>query len=174
MDYLNDLTVFCLAVAMPLGGLVLGRRLGPAAACWMAGGLFLSLRFADRLWRTVFIEMREADKALSTEFWLPMSFVFLILGLLFFVLGWIGLVRPGHREFALPARAGEVVAMVAGGLGGLFLILAIVQSQAMLPESEKRLSRSLGIARPVLASLGQKHIAPAQRPAAPKEPQKTK
>ena len=168
MNFLNDLTVFCLGVGLPLGGLVLGRRIGPVSACWAAAGLFLALRFADRLWRAVFLDLRAADPSIDAAFWLGASFALLFLGLLALVVLWLLAVRPAPREYALPGPSAEVVAMVAGGVGGLLLVLAIIQSQSMRPDADTRLSRSLGIARPILTALGQTRVAPA--PAVPESP----
>ena len=165
MDYLTDTTMLCLAAGLILGGVALGYRLGALAALWCAGGAWLALRFADRLWRPVFTEMRERDPGLDFEFWLPWSYWLLFAGLLGSVVAWIAWVKPRPREFALPGRAGPVLSVVSGVVVAALLLLAAAQSQVMSATGEKRMPRTLELARPVLEALGQEHLAAPARPA---------
>ena len=165
MDYLNDTTMLCLAVALILGGVALGYRVGALAALWCAGGAWLALRFADRLWRPVFTEMRERDQGLDFEFWLPWSYGLLFAGLFGAVLAWTAWVKPRPREFTLPGRAGPVLSVTSGIIVGALLLLAVAQSQVMSATGEKRMPRTLELARPVLDALGQEHLTAPARPA---------
>lgn len=165
MDYVTDWMMLALALGLCAGGISLGRRTGPLTACWLAGGAWLALRFADRLWRPVISELRLGDRALDLELWLPASYALLFGGLLLFVIAWILLLKPGARELELPGRLGEGLSSGAGACAGLLVLLAVAQSQAMSVEAEKRIPRTLGLARPVLITLGQQHIAPFAGPA---------
>jgi hypothetical protein len=165
MSYLTDFTIICLTAGLVFGGVALGRRTGAVAASWGAGGAWLALRFADRMWRTVFTEMRESDAALDFEFWLPVSFGLLFAGMLAGVVAWISLVRPRPNEFVLPKKAGEALAMLAGGVAGALVLLALIQSQVSV---QKRMPQALEWARPVLSALGQERLeAPKAAPGAP-------
>lgn len=165
MDYVTDWMMLALALGLCAGGVSLGRRAGPLTACWLAGGAWLALRFADRLWRPVISDMRLGDRALDLEFWLPASFALLFGGLMLVVVIWILLIKPGAREVEFPGRLGEGLSAGAGACAGLLVLLAAAQSQAMSPEAEKRIPRALGLARPVLTALGQHHVAPFIGPA---------
>lgn len=164
MDYMTDFTMLCLTVGLLLGGVALGHRLGAVVACWGVGGAWLALRFADRMWRPTFSEMLKGDTGLDMEFWLPMSYGLLFVGLFAFVAIWIALLKPRAREIALPAEVNDVVAMAAGACTGALLVMAAVQSQVMLASSEARMPHALGIVRPALSAVGQEHIAPPPRP----------
>lgn len=161
---MTDFTMMCLAVGLILGGVAAGHRFGAPVACWSAGGAWLALRFADRLWRPTFSDMLKTDAGLDMEFWLPMSYGLLFLGFFAFVVLWIAVVRPRPQEVVLPGRFGAILAMVAGGGATAVLLLGAVQSQVMLVSAEKRMPQALGIARPVLEALGQEHLAPPRRP----------
>ena len=168
MDYMTDLTITCLGAGLVLGGAALAQRVGTLAACWGAGGAWLGLRFADRLWRSVFTEMREGDAALDFDFWLPVSFGLLFAGMFVAVAALIVWVRPRPREFTLPGKTGEVLSFVAGGAAGALVLLALVQSQVLSASAEKRMPRALEWARPVLGALGQEHLAsPKSAPGTP-------
>ncbi len=165
MDYFTDWMMLALAVGLCAGGVSIGRRAGPLTACWLAGGAWLALRFADRLWRPVISELRLGDRALDLEFWLPASYALLFGGLLLVVVAWILLLKPGAHEVELPGRLGEGLASCSGACAGLLVLLAVAQSQAMSPEADKRIPQALGLARPVLTALGQQHVAPFAGPA---------
>ena len=165
MDYVTDWMMLALALGLCAGGISLGRRTGPLTACWLAGGAWLALGFADRLWRPVISELRLGDRALDLEFWLPVSYALLFGGLLLFVVIWVLLLKPDARELELPGRLGEGLSSGAGACAGLLVLLAVAQSQAMSLEAEKRIPRALGLARPVLTALGQHHVAPFAGPA---------
>ena len=156
---MTDLTIACLGAGLVLGGAALGQRVGALAACWGAGGAWLGLRFADRMWRSVFTEMREGDAALDFDFWLPVSFGLLFAGMFVAVAVLIAWVRPRPREFALPGKTGEVLSFVAGGAAGALVLLALVQSQVMSASAERRIPRALEWGRPVLSALGQERVA---------------
>ncbi len=160
MNYLTDLTILCLAAALVLGGVALGQRVGAVAACWGAAGAAIALRFADRMWRPVFTEMRGGDPGLDIEFWLPVSFGLLFAGLFLAVVAVIAWVKPRPREFVLPGRAGEVLSFLGGGVAGAFVLLAVIQSQVMSADAGKRMPQALEWARPVLGVLGQERLAP--------------
>ena len=165
MDYLTDFTILFLTAGLVPGGLALGQRVGAVAACWGAAGAWIALRFADRMWRPVFVEMRGGDPALDLDFWLPVSFGLLFAGMFLAVVGLIAWVKPRPREFVLPGQTGDLLALAAGGAAGALVLLALVQSQVMTASAEKRMPRALEWARPVLAALGQERLAPA-KPAA--------
>lgn len=165
MDYLTDTTMMCLTAGLLLGGLALGRRVGPVAACWAAGGAWIALRFADRMWRPVFTDLRVGDAGLDTEFWLPMSYVLLFAGMLAAVIALIAWVRPLPKEFPLPGRTTAVLACAAGCVAGAVILLAVVQSQVMSASAEERMPQALEWARPVLEAIGQEHFALPKAPA---------
>lgn len=165
MDYVTDWMMLALALGLCAGGVLIGRRSGPLTACWLAGGAWLALRFADRLWRPVISDLRLSDRALDLEFWLPASYALLFAGLLLFVVAWILLLKPEAREVELPGRLGGGLSAGAGACAGLLVLLAAAQAQAMSPGAEKRIPRALGLARPVLTALGQHHVAPFTAPA---------
>ena len=168
MSYLTDLTIHCLGAGLVFGGAALGRRAGAAAALWGAGGAWLALRFADRMWRPVFTDMRAGDPSLDFEYWLPVSFGLLFAGMAAWVVAWIALVRPRPGEFALPKRSGEALALLAGGAAGALMLLAVIQSQVMSASVQKRMPRAVEWARPVLDALGQERLeAPKTSPGAP-------
>lgn len=168
MSYLTDFTILCLTAGLIFGGAALGQRVGAVAACWGAGGAWLALRFADRMWRPVFTEMRERDAALDFEFWLPVSFVLLFGGILAGVAVWIAAVKPRPNEFVLPQKAGEVLALLAGGAAGALMLLALIQSQVMSASVQKRMPQAVEWARPVLSALGQERLEPPKAsPGAP-------
>ena len=160
MSYLTDFTIICLTVGLILGGAVLGQRVGAVAALWGAGGGWLALRFADRMWRPVFTEMRENDAALDFEFWLPVSFALLFAGMLAAVVAWIAVVRPRPNEIALPSKVGEALALFSGGAAGALVLLALIQSQVMSATVQKRMPQAVEWARPVLSALGQERLEP--------------
>lgn len=163
MEYFTDLTMLCLAIALIPGGVALGHRLGALVACWSAGGAWLALRFADRLWRPAFSDMLKSDAGLDLEFWLPMSYLLLFVGFLAFVAIWIVVVKPLPKEVSLPSRVGQVLAMGAGVVAAALLFLGVVQSQVMSPNAEKRMPKALEIVRPILGAMGQTYLAPPRR-----------
>lgn len=167
MKFINDWMILCLGLGLVCGGAALGRQLGAATSAWLLGLLFLAFRFADTLWREVVAEMRTADPKLDFIFWVPTSYGLLFAGFLLPFLLWLLYARKSVRALSLPGAFTEILGPVCGLSAGFVLLCAVVQSQLLQPDVERRLPETTRIARSVLTDLGQKHVAPTRPPGRP-------
>jgi hypothetical protein len=160
---MNDWMILALMVGLACGGLAAGRKMGAIAACWLAGGVWLAFRAADRLWRPAVKEMMEATPELDLVTWLPASYCILFALVLVPIVVLILFMQP-KRDVPLPGRVNEVLGMAGGLMAGLVLLLATLQAQIMDAESKERMPQSMEAAAAVLGALGQQHVgAPAAK-----------
>ncbi len=162
MNYINDWMMLSLAFALICGGGVLGRLLGTVASAWLAGLLWLAFRFTDRLWRDTVAEMRDGDPRLDFAFWVPASYGLLFAGFLLPFLIWFLYSKRQTRAITLPGSFTEILGPIGGLAAGFILLCASMQAQLLQADVEKRAPEMTRIARPLLTSLGQRHVAPAR------------